>query len=496
MPCEPITTQMTVTPTTTTTNDDHHATQIISKSTVFPSTKSTLPYLKLSTSDLPMLSCHYIQKGNLFLDPPLPISTLVSHLQNGLSTTLTHFPPLAGRLVTDSSGYVYISCNDSGAQFVHADATHLSVSDILSPIHVPESVKSFFAFDRMVSYEGHFNPLLAVQVTELKDGLFIGFSVNHAVVDGTSLWNFINTFADVCRGVKLITKQPCFTRQSVIISPAVLKVPAGGPKVTFDEHAPLSERVFSFTRDAILKLKDYTNKKKIIEINAAEVMGKQSNDPINEKVTALLIGNWIRNAVVSKTEPEISSFQSLCALLWRAVTRARKFPNSKTTTFRMAVNCRHRLEPKLETLYFGNAIQSIPTYATAGDVLSHDLKWCAQQLNKNVLSHDDMTVRRFVKNWEQDPRCFPLGNFDGAMLTMGSSPRFPMFDNDFGWGKPVAVRSGRANKFDGKISAFPGKEGGGSVDLEVVLCPETMAELEMDQEFMQYVSCTSSGEHC
>lgn len=354
----------------------------------------------------------------------------------------------------------------------------------------------------MVSYDGHSNPLLAVQVTELEDGVFIGFSVNHAVVDGTSLWNFINTFAEVCRGVKLITKQPCFTRDSVLISPAVLKVPADGLKVTFDEFAPLCQRMFSFSRESILKLKDRTNNRKKLnsygngEINAVEVMGKESNDPIkllDDSVTAI-IGNWIRNAVVTKPEPvpEISSFQSLCALLWRGVTRARKFPDSKTTTFRMAVNCRHRLEPKLESFYFGNAIQSIPTYATAGDVLSHDLRWCAEQLNKNVLSHDDTMVRRSVSNWEQDPRCFPLGNFDGAMLTMGSSPRFPMFDNDFGWGKPVAVRSGRANKFDGKISAFPGKEGGGSVDLEVVLSPETMAELELDPEFMQYVS----GECC
>ncbi|KAF2306390.1 hypothetical protein GH714_017371 [Hevea brasiliensis] len=71
---------------------------------------------------------------------------------------------------------------------------------------------------------------------------------------------------------------------------------------------------------------------------------------------------------------------------------------------------------------------------------------------------------------------------------MGSSPRFPMYNNDFGWGQPLAIRSGRANKFDGKISAFPGREGKGSVDLEVVLAPETMDGLEMDGEFMQYVS--------
>nr|GMC59138.1 uncharacterized acetyltransferase At3g50280-like [Ipomoea batatas] len=110
--------------------------------------------------------------------------------------------------------------------------------------------------------------------------------------------------------------------------------------------------------------------------------------------------------------------------------------------------------------------ESIPTYAPAGDVLSRDLRWCAEQLNKNVKSHDDAMVRNYVAGWESDPRCFPLGNFDGAMLTMGSSPRFPMYDNDFGWGRPLAVRSGRANKFDGKISAFPGREGGGTVDLE------------------------------
>jgi hypothetical protein len=154
----------------------------------------------------------------------------------------------------------------------------------------------------------------------------------------------------------------------------------------------------------------------------------------------------------------------------------------------MAVNCRHRQDPKLDPYYFGNAIQSVPTVALAGDVLSRDLRWCAEQLHKNVMAHDNDMVRRFIVNWESDPKCFPLRNFDGASMTMGSSPRFPMYDNDFGWGRPLAVRSGRANKFDGKISAFPGSEGGGSIDLEMVLAPKTMEGLEADSEFMQYVS--------
>ncbi|KAI3470852.1 hypothetical protein Pfo_027515 [Paulownia fortunei] len=475
---------------------------LVSKCAVFPDQKSTLCELKLSVSDLPMLSCHYIQKGGLFTRPPFPISELVSLLKRSLSQALTHFPPLAGRLTTDSNGYVYITCNDAGVDFIHANGSHIYVRDLLGSADddddVPETVKGFFTFDQTVSYEGHFRPILAVQVTELADGVFIGCAVNHAVTDGTSFWNFFNTFAELSRGVKRISRTPDFSRDSVLISQAVLKLPAGGPKVTFSGEAPVRERIFRFSRESILKLKAKVNNNSWKcedngRIDFVELMGKHSNDTLKFQDGKLTPLTWLRNAVSresSQINPtaEISSFQSLCALLWRGITRARKLPASKTTTFRMAVNCRHRLEPKLEPLYFGNAIQSIPTYATAGDVLCKDLRWCAAQLNKNVVAHGDATVRKYVEDWERDPRCFPLGNFDGAMITMGSSPRFPMYENDFGWGRPVAVRSGRANKFDGKISAFPGRDGSGNVDLEVVLAPETMAGLLSDPEFMQYVS--------
>ncbi|GMH27144.1 hypothetical protein Nepgr_028987 [Nepenthes gracilis] len=473
---------------------------LVSKCTVLPDQISAMEALKLSASDLPMLSCHYIQKGGLFTRPPVSMRNLIELLKRGLSTALTHFPPLAGRLVTDSDGYVYIACNDAGVDFIHATASRIFVRDVLAPIDVPDVVKEFFSFDRTVSYDGHFKPVMAVQVTELVDGVFIGCAVNHAVADGTSFWNFFNTFSEVCRGVRKISRSPDFGRNSVFNSSAVLKVPEGGPNVTFSADEPLRERIFSFSREAILKLKAKANSRKYREDGsnvAIEVLGKQSNDtwkgvPEESENMKTKIGNWIRNAVskpqssVMESAVDVSSFQSLCALLWQCVTRARKLSQSRTTTFRMAANCRNRLEPKLDPLYFGNAIQSIPTVAFVGDLLSRDLRWCAELLNQNVRAHDDAMVRRTVADWESDPRCFPLGNFDGATITMGSSPRLPMYDNDFGWGRPVSIRSGRANKFDGKISAFPGREGGGSVDLEVVLSPETMAALESDPEFTAF----------
>ncbi|KAE9615010.1 hypothetical protein Lal_00048385 [Lupinus albus] len=473
------------------------ATTLVSKSTIFPHQKSTLGYLKLSVSDLPMLSCHYIQKGCLFTQPSIPSHTLIQLLKSALSHTLSLFPPLAGRLTTDSNGYIYITCNDAGVDFLHVNATSYKICDLLSSLDISPLFKEFFTFDRMVSYNGHSSPLLAVQVTELSDGVFIGCAVNHAVTDGTSLWNFFNTFAQVCRGAsKGMNKVPDFTRESVLISNAVLRLPEGGPKVTFDADAPLRERIFSFSRESIQKLKARVNCRKWTEDNGVELMMKNSNDyqqKENNKASTIFENWFLRNAgnskpLITDETVEISSFQSLCALLWRAVTRARKLQASKTTTFRMAVNCRHRIEPKMESYYFGNAIQSVPTYASAGEVLSKDLRWCAEQLNKNVRAHDNSMVRKFVEDWEKNPRVFPLGNPDGASITMGSSPRFPMYDNDFRWGRPLAVRSGRANKFDGKISAFPGRDGSGTVDLEVVLAPETMAGLESDPEFMVYAT--------
>ncbi|RDX96227.1 BAHD acyltransferase DCR, partial [Mucuna pruriens] len=465
------------------------STTIVSKCVIHPDQKSNTKPLKLSVSDLPMLSCHYIQKGVLLPAPPSSFDDLIPSLKHSLSAALSHFPALAGRLSTDADGYVYVVCNDAGADFIHAKAKHLTLNAVVSPslVDVHPCFKEFFAYDMTISYSGHNVPLAAIQVTELADAVFIGCTVNHAVTDGTSFWHFFNTFAAVTKGgaAKKILRAPDFTRNTVFNSAAVLNVPAGGPTVTFDADVPLRERIFHFSREDIQRLKQKANSNNEL----TEVMGKQVNDSWK-----IVNGNGngnvnINGKINGNGRNEISSFQSLSAQLWRAVTRARKFVDpAKTSTFRMAVNCRHRLEPKMDAFYFGNAIQSIPTVATVGDILSRDLRFCADLLHRNVVAHDDATVRRGVEDWENAPRLFPLGNFDGAMITMGSSPRFPMYDNDFGWGRPLAIRSGKANKFDGKISAFPGREGNGSVDLEVVLAPATMAGLENDMEFMQYVT--------
>jgi hypothetical protein len=147
---------------------------LVSKCTIYPEQKSETKPLKLSVSDLPMLSCQYIQKGVLLTRPPYSIDHLLCSLKHSLSLALTHFPALAGRLFTDPEDtHVHIVCNDQGVDFIQAKAKHLSVHTLLSPNHdVPDCFKEFFTFDKPLSY------LAAVQVTELNDGVLwiIGWS--------------------------------------------------------------------------------------------------------------------------------------------------------------------------------------------------------------------------------------------------------------------------------------------------------------------------------
>ncbi|XP_048565234.1 protein ENHANCED PSEUDOMONAS SUSCEPTIBILITY 1-like [Triticum urartu] len=449
---------------------------VLSRQAVHPDgPPSALGDLTLSVSDLPMLSCHYIQKGLFFPAPDVPMASLVSLLVSSLSRALAVFPALAGRFVTLPDDRIVIRCNDAGVEFRHAVAPALSLNDFLVPnADVPTRLtKDLFPMDRTVSYEGHRRPLTSFQLTVLGDGaVFIGIVANHAVVDGTSFWHFYNTWAALCRGAS--PRLPDFRRNFFGESTAVLRFAGGvGPAVTFDADAPLRERIFHFSRDAIRELKAIANRRSSAGQDA-EVYGKMAHDPKNQEARG-----------------EISSFQSLCAQIWISTTRARKqLDADATTTLRLAVNCRHRLRPAVSPAYFGNAIQSAPTTATVAELASNDLRWAASRLNASLAAYGDEAIRGAAAGWQAAPRCFPLGNPDGAVVTMGSSNRFPMYEgNDFGWGRPLAVRSGRANKFDGKMSAFPGRSGDGSVDIEVCLAPDTMAALLRDDEFMQYVSC-------
>ncbi|CAI9763614.1 unnamed protein product [Fraxinus pennsylvanica] len=419
----------------------------------------------LAPWDLMMLSVHYIQKGLLFPKPPgfdeNSLKDLLQKLKESLSLTLVHFFPLAGRLATLQQDEpplytVYIDCVHSpGARFIQA-SLDLSVSDILSPTDVPLLVQSFFDHDRAINHDGHTSSLLTIQVTELIDGVFIGCSINHVVTDGTSFWHFFNAWSEVFKAKVennlTISRPPIHKHWFPEGHGPILNLPfTHQDQFTSRHDAPLMrERVFHFSSESLAKLK-----------------GKANSESNSTK---------------------ISTLQALSAHIWRCVTRARGFLPDEKTNCRLAINNRTRLNPPLPNDYFGNCIQTVKATTTAGELLGNSLGWAAWQLQQVVINHTDKKVLDWVDSWIQTRFIYQLGQFfDTSSIMMGSSPRFDMYGNEFGLGKALAIRSGYANKFDGKVSLYPGIEGGTSMDLEICLQPHFMKALESDLEFMDTV---------
>lgn len=148
------------------------------------------------------------------------------------------------------------------------------------------------------------------------------------------------------------------------------------------------------------------------------------------------------------------------------------------------------MEPPLPEEYFGNVFYPLFTEATTvGELLENDLGWAARRVHAAVVKQDSKAVDEFMKKWLESPFVIQQGRLiDPYSVMMGGSPRFDMYGNEFGMGKAVCVRSGYANKFNGKVTSYPGSEGGGSIDLEITLPPLLMTALESEDEFMNYVS--------
>ncbi|XP_015884294.3 uncharacterized acetyltransferase At3g50280 [Ziziphus jujuba] len=428
----------------------------------------------LTAWDLTQLSVHYIQKGLLFAKPPEAqhnenfVAGLLEGLKESLSLALLHFYPLAGRFSTvksenPASYWVFVDCNSSpGAKFIYAVALDITVNDILSPVDVPLVVQSFFDHHKAVNHDGHTMSLLSIQVTELKDGVFIGCSMNHAIGDGTTYWNFFNTWSEIFQKIQR-------NSDNSISRPPVLErwcLPGHGPIINlpFTHHdefisrfvsPQLRERFFHFSSESVAKLKakanaEYNNTKKI------------------------------------------SSFQSLTALVWRSITRVRRLQPNQTTSCWLAIDCRSRISPPLSRDYFGNSVSKVRGVATAGNLLEQGLGWAAWQLNQAVVGYNEELVKAGLNSWLQSPAIYQTAKtFDQFCMVMGSSPRFDKYGNEFGMGKALALRSGYANKFSGKVTSYPGRQGGGSIDLEICLPPHLMTALESDKEFME--AAASSG---
>ncbi|RHN42233.1 putative anthocyanidin 3-O-glucoside 6''-O-acyltransferase [Medicago truncatula] len=406
--------------------------------------KSTHKIIHLTPWDLGLLKIDPIQQGLLFHKPK---TNQIQHLKQTLSSTLHFFPPLVGRLVISqhdehNNASCSIICNNAGALFVHAIAENTTIAHILRPNYVPPIVHSLFHLNGVKNYKGTSQPLLAVQVTELIDGIFIGIEMNHVVVDAKSFWHFVNSWVEISHGFNKPTKIPSFERffpNNINHHPIRFPFTKETQSQQFEVSHP--HRIFHFTKEQILQLKSKAN---------AEISSSCGGDKII-----------------------ISSLQALLSHFWRLTISKQNLKPEENTIFRLPIDCRTRMCPKLAENYFGNAIGVYgDVIMKVGELIKEGgIGKAAMEMNKMISkeSHHEKVMNNY-ESWLKTPIIGEAGMLRSSnVYLVSNSPRFDFYGNDFGWGKPIAVRNGVGlQKNIGKVTIFCGAEEG-SIDIQVCL---------------------------
>ncbi|KAK9684911.1 hypothetical protein RND81_10G241900 [Saponaria officinalis] len=457
-------------------NKNNPKLKIISDCFIKPKFESKTPHY-LSSNDLFHLSTFYMHRGLLYAKPSSLSSSFmnsfVDNLKQSISLVLVDFYPLSGRLETvkypdDHSSSVYVNCNTgSGARLIHAnivDESDLTLSNIVScHENIPRFLWNLFdsGEPNVVNHDGHSRALLSVQVTDLVDGVFIGFTMNHCLGDGKSLWCFINTLSKIFMNHMSnnnIIEKPVFGAVFSDGYGPILKLPYLDPSEFIarpEKYPRLRIRVFHFSAESIATLK------------------AQANQNNNTKI--------------------ISSFQALSAFIWISIIRARNQPNDSITHCFIIADTRTKHDPPLSPNHFGNFVNNVMATSKVNELMSNGLGRASMLLHKAVMGLDSKLVRANLKARDETPQVAQVNQTneffgDSTPLFFGGSMRFDAYGPEFGLGKAVAVRPGYAAWVNGLIVVDAGREGGGSADLHVCLSSKVMDVLECDQEFMSYVS--------
>ncbi|CAI9761722.1 unnamed protein product [Fraxinus pennsylvanica] len=364
----------------------------------------------------------------------------LNHLQKSLSKTLNRFYPLAGRVVDN----LYVDCNDEGIPYVQAKANR-KLSEVISD-PIPGEMNKFLPYE-LVDVK---NLCSAVQITQFScGGLAVGLTISHKIADALSYFLFANSWAAMAREEKEIS-YPKF--ESAAIFPP--RDVAGFKPSTGIVKEDIVTKIFTFSSSKISAIRD----------KYADTNGENSRRPT--RIEALSTYIWSR---------------FICS------TQAKHDPN-KIHTVLHAVNLRTRLDPPLSEHYFGNisrlaiAIPSVEDREREGYGVLNKVREAIHGINGDYLAElqEGDKHLKFIKE-----RAAQANKGDLVTFNFTSLCRFPLYEADFGWGRPVWV--GSASLTYKNLVTFMDTKSGDGIEAWINLKKEDMVKFEADMELNAFL---------
>ncbi|KAI3435108.1 uncharacterized protein J3R85_006541 [Psidium guajava] len=362
-------------------------------------------------------------------------------LEESLSETLAIFYPLAGRYIHEG---LFIDCNDEGAEFVHAKV-NVQLVQLLQGDCDADLLGRLSKFQLGLSG----NPLVVIQANVFEcGGLVISLRFCHKLGDMGTMATFMNSWATACRSGIQEVASPNFELSSLF--------PAKGSTVTRGLQpragVKFTMRRFFFSGEALSRLK-----------LAATKDGRISRV---EVVSALLC-----KAFVTMDRVKHGSLRPL-VVFQNMSLRGRVnllIPTNAFGNFYTKVVARHTMhENGLNLEAFVKVICDTFASAKTRYAVIADRELCM-----------DM-VRDSAREYE--------GRFNGdeeTVVNFTSWCGFPLYDVDFGWGKPDFVS---CTLVPVPLIVLVDSKSEGGIDAWIILSQEEKVLLEQDPDVAVFTS--------
>ncbi|XP_068500023.1 shikimate O-hydroxycinnamoyltransferase-like [Phaseolus vulgaris] len=418
---------------------------IIVKESIMVQPAEATPRKVLWMSNMDLLARNYHSPSVYFYNPNGASNFFHSNiLKEALSKTLVLFYPMAARLRHDDDHRVEIYCDGQGVLFVEAHAT-VAMDHFTHNLHHRNLIP---AVDYSAGIETY--PLVVLQVTYFKcGGVSIGVGIEHHVADGESGLHFINSWSNVARGIPISV--PPFIDRNLLRA-------RDPPQPAFPHH-------------------EYQLSPPITTTNTTVVASflKLSRDQLNIlKGKSKEDGNTIN----------YSTYEMLAAHMWRCLCKARGLPEDQETRLYIPTDGRSRLQPPLPPGYLGNVIFSTIPKALAGDLVSKPTWYAANQIHNAIARMDNEYLRSALDYLQLQPDLNALvrgaHTFGCPNVGINSWAKFPIYDADFGWGRPIFMRPGWILN-EGLSIIIPSSTNDGGLYLAMALPPHHM---KLFQEFL------------
>ncbi|KAJ5917822.1 hypothetical protein N7454_010197 [Penicillium verhagenii] len=425
------------------------------------------------------------------LDPSVP-DTIVNTLRDGLDRLAKTFPWLAGEVVNEGS-----SAGNTGIyRIIPTETIPLVVKDLclddsaptmdtLRKCKFPMSMleESVIAPCLTINLPGNTvglaaesAPVFAVQANFITGGLMLTIVGQHNVMDMTGQDTIIRWMSKACHGIP-------FTAEEVSIG--------------------------NMDRTKIITLldEDYTPGPELEE----QTIKPSSNDKphVSDLLPVELKWAYVNfspgalqtlksSATKSRTMPSgfVSTDDTVCAFMWKCVSRARvpRFDLTTKSTFARAVDVRERLgvPSTYPGMLQGMAYNSSTLQHLAEQPLGVIASELRRQLNSNVrdLAYNTRALATYLTRSPDKTKVSFLASVDlPTGIALSSWARIKCYDLDFnlGLGTPESVRRPAFMPFESLLYIMPKSPRG---DMAVAVCvrEEDWARLRADEEFGKYAT--------